>query len=309
MIDVRRAILGSRIRPSDGTEQRAVGGVPSVGARPDVHGPTSGRSGVDRALPLIGLRHPPDGRSCGWYLWTGVEITGSDDSFFADPCVARGRRRPAVLPYLALPQAGGSRSGQAMRHMVRQRADSRRVRSRMLAEARCRNLIRSWLNTRRSTSMRQPSRNKLSAGDVSRRESPMATTSSVASYGPTPIRRARLHPHLHLPPSLGDQRPATEAPGPDLLLPPRTINRLGWSRGYFLTVAHALSRTGSECRPLLQTDALEAESESFVDRYFKWKRSGRMANADLEFYDEDRTARRRPARGGVGGLGRVWGNR
>ena len=34
-------------------------------------------------LPLNGLRHPPEGDTCGWYLWAGEEFPEAADSFEA----------------------------------------------------------------------------------------------------------------------------------------------------------------------------------------------------------------------------------
>lgn len=53
--------------------------------------------------PLNGLRHPPEGDACGWFLWGGEELSVRDD-FFQPLHVAHLRDRlPAALAYLALP--------------------------------------------------------------------------------------------------------------------------------------------------------------------------------------------------------------
>ena len=74
----------------------------------------------------------------------------------------------------------------------------------------------------------------------------------------------------------------------DLLLPPRTINRLGWSRGYFLTVAHRPFEDG-ERMPVhyFKQERSRPDPESFVDRYIKRKRSRPNGEPFVEFVDED----------------------
>lgn len=53
--------------------------------------------------PLNGLRHPPEGDTSGWYVWTG-ETLSSDPNFFEPHLVAHvSELLPAVLPYLGLP--------------------------------------------------------------------------------------------------------------------------------------------------------------------------------------------------------------
>lgn len=54
-------------------------------------------------LPLNGLRHSPEGDTCGWYLWSGEELSQTHDNF--QPLHVRHliERCPEVLPYLALP--------------------------------------------------------------------------------------------------------------------------------------------------------------------------------------------------------------
>ena len=54
-------------------------------------------------LPINGLRHPAHGNMCGWYIWSGEELS-SDDDYFKVLCyehlVAEGW---PWLDYLALP--------------------------------------------------------------------------------------------------------------------------------------------------------------------------------------------------------------
>jgi hypothetical protein len=53
--------------------------------------------------PLNGLRHPPEGDTCGWYLWSGEELSQATDFF--QPLHVRHlvERCPEVLRFLALP--------------------------------------------------------------------------------------------------------------------------------------------------------------------------------------------------------------
>ena len=55
------------------------------------------------ALPINGLRHPPDGDTSGWYIWGGEEW--SDDPEFFVPLHVEHLDEwcPLVIPYLALP--------------------------------------------------------------------------------------------------------------------------------------------------------------------------------------------------------------
>jgi hypothetical protein len=53
--------------------------------------------------PLNGLRHPPNGQSSGWYIWSGGEIP-SDPDFFRPIHVSHLREiAPEAMAYLALP--------------------------------------------------------------------------------------------------------------------------------------------------------------------------------------------------------------
>jgi hypothetical protein len=55
------------------------------------------------AVPVNGLRHPPEGDTSGWYLWAGEEFS-SDPGFFRPVHIEHvGEMRPEVLKYLALP--------------------------------------------------------------------------------------------------------------------------------------------------------------------------------------------------------------
>src|SRR5665647_2697531 len=54
-------------------------------------------------LPINGLRHPPAGRSCGWYIWAGEELSSADDFFEPRHLEHLGPVGRWVLPYLDLP--------------------------------------------------------------------------------------------------------------------------------------------------------------------------------------------------------------
>lgn len=55
------------------------------------------------AVPVNGLRHPPEGDASGWYLWAGEELS-SDPEFFRPVHIEHlNEMRPEVVKYLALP--------------------------------------------------------------------------------------------------------------------------------------------------------------------------------------------------------------
>jgi hypothetical protein len=55
-------------------------------------------------LPLNGLRHPPEGDTCGWYLWWGDELDQTNDHFFQPLHVEHlDEYCPEAIPYLWLP--------------------------------------------------------------------------------------------------------------------------------------------------------------------------------------------------------------
>jgi len=57
---------------------------------------------LDR-VPLNGLRHPSEGKACGWFIWGGPDLS-DDPDFFQPVHVAHlPDHCPAVLPYLAMP--------------------------------------------------------------------------------------------------------------------------------------------------------------------------------------------------------------
>jgi hypothetical protein len=54
------------------------------------------------ALPLNALRHPPEGGTCGWYIWGGGEMP-QDRDFFQPLHVSHIEEYcPNLLPFLAL---------------------------------------------------------------------------------------------------------------------------------------------------------------------------------------------------------------
>jgi hypothetical protein len=54
-------------------------------------------------LPINGLRHPPEGNTCGWYLWAGEELSDAEDYFKPMHVSHLAERCPEVIPYLGLP--------------------------------------------------------------------------------------------------------------------------------------------------------------------------------------------------------------
>jgi hypothetical protein len=58
----------------------------------------------DRDLwPVNGLRHPPTGDTCGWYLWAGEELPEDPDFFTPLHAIHVADWRSVVIPYLLLP--------------------------------------------------------------------------------------------------------------------------------------------------------------------------------------------------------------
>ena len=53
-------------------------------------------------IPVNGLRHPPEGRTAGWYIWTGDYQEGED---FFQPVHAFHLldKKPEIIKYLGLP--------------------------------------------------------------------------------------------------------------------------------------------------------------------------------------------------------------
>ncbi|MBO0922004.1 hypothetical protein J1G42_14360 [Cellulomonas sp. zg-ZUI222] len=83
-------------------------------------GDVAGRFGADRSpvlpgeivgvaqavgtglLPINGLRHPPAGRACGWYIWAGEELSSAADFFEPRHVEHLGPLSQWVRPYLEL---------------------------------------------------------------------------------------------------------------------------------------------------------------------------------------------------------------
>lgn len=57
---------------------------------------------LDGRLPLNGLRHPPDGKTSGWYIWAGEELPHADDAFAPLHAEHLLRHAPEALPFLGL---------------------------------------------------------------------------------------------------------------------------------------------------------------------------------------------------------------
>ena len=54
-------------------------------------------------MPINGLRHAPEEKASGWFLWAGEELSDADDFFTPLHVVHLTEWCPAVVPYLALP--------------------------------------------------------------------------------------------------------------------------------------------------------------------------------------------------------------
>ena len=53
--------------------------------------------------PLNGLRHPPDGDTCGWYIWAGETLSNDPDFFVPLHVEHLIEWCPEALKYLGLP--------------------------------------------------------------------------------------------------------------------------------------------------------------------------------------------------------------
>jgi hypothetical protein len=74
-----------------------------VGAR-DMLG--AARSMLGSGWPVRGLRHPPAGGTCGWYLWVG-EYSADPDFFQPQHAEHVYSSRPEIVGYLGLPPGWG----------------------------------------------------------------------------------------------------------------------------------------------------------------------------------------------------------
>lgn len=54
-------------------------------------------------LPLNGLRHPPEGDTCGWFLWAGEEMLEAKDYFQPTHIYHLVEQCPNIIRYLGLP--------------------------------------------------------------------------------------------------------------------------------------------------------------------------------------------------------------
>jgi len=59
-------------------------------------------STFDGRQPINALRHPPEGQTCGWYLWAGEEFPEANDAFSPIHNEHLAELAPELLPYLAL---------------------------------------------------------------------------------------------------------------------------------------------------------------------------------------------------------------
>ena len=55
------------------------------------------------AIPLNGLRHPPQGDTTGWYIWAGEELSTAPDFFEPLHVLHLAEWCPAALRFLGLP--------------------------------------------------------------------------------------------------------------------------------------------------------------------------------------------------------------
>jgi hypothetical protein len=57
---------------------------------------------LSNAMPLNGLRHPPEGDTCGWYIWAGEQFSDADDFFEPLHVEHVDKWCPVVTQYLGL---------------------------------------------------------------------------------------------------------------------------------------------------------------------------------------------------------------
>lgn len=58
---------------------------------------------VSTIQPLNGLRHLPEGDTCGWYIWRGTELSDAADYFQPVHVEHMTEECPEAVEYLALP--------------------------------------------------------------------------------------------------------------------------------------------------------------------------------------------------------------
>ena len=55
-----------------------------------------------RKFPINGLRHPPQGDTTGWYIWSGEEFSTDPDFFVPLHSIHLNERCPQVMKFLGL---------------------------------------------------------------------------------------------------------------------------------------------------------------------------------------------------------------
>jgi hypothetical protein len=55
-----------------------------------------------RQFPINGLRHPPQGDTTGWYIWSGEEFSRDPDFFVPLHTIHLSDRCPEIMKYLGL---------------------------------------------------------------------------------------------------------------------------------------------------------------------------------------------------------------
>ena len=73
-----------------------------------VESPLNFKVGISRnikegAIPINGLRHPPEGDTTGWYIWGGEEYSDSPDFFVPLHVKHLHEWSPLIIKYLGLP--------------------------------------------------------------------------------------------------------------------------------------------------------------------------------------------------------------
>ena len=56
-----------------------------------------------KKFPLNGLRHPPEGVTTGWYIWSGEDFSQESDFFEPVHCFHLIESCPEIVKYLGLP--------------------------------------------------------------------------------------------------------------------------------------------------------------------------------------------------------------
>lgn len=61
-----------------------------------------GRDFDPRRFPINGLRHPPEGDTTGWYIWSGEDLSEEPDFFVSWHAKHLYDRYPEIAKYLGL---------------------------------------------------------------------------------------------------------------------------------------------------------------------------------------------------------------